>query len=94
MVATRRGKTNSDGAGANTKFNDTDITLIPKLHHKQVEYFESHATKPLEWRQAQLKALYNLLQDNRDEWADALNVDLGKHKIEVGHSDPPPRARP
>lgn len=84
MVATRRGgASKNDGPSATNVSDDTSLAVIPKLHQKQVSYFERHATRPLEWRKAQLQALYNAVQDNRDDWTDALNTDLGKNKIEA-----------
>nr|WP_281287859.1 aldehyde dehydrogenase family protein [Humibacillus xanthopallidus] len=40
--------------------------------------FDSGRTKPYAWREAQLKALRELLIDNHDEIAQALDADLGK----------------
>ena len=79
MVVTRRaGKGTSDSQGN----GETSISAIPTIWQKQQDYFDSGATRGLLWRQTQLKAIYNLLQDNVKDWQEALKEDLGKHNTE------------
>jgi aldehyde dehydrogenase (NAD+) len=41
-------------------------------------YFQSGATKTIEWRLSQLKAIHDLLVNHEQELADAVHKDLGK----------------
>lgn len=66
--------------------------------------FESGRTRPLSWRQSQLRGLLRLLADKEEEAFRALHADLGKHRAEAYRDEvlPPssqlhrrtPRAQP
>ena len=45
--------------------------------------FESGRTRPLAWRQSQLRGLLRLLGDKEEEAFRALHDDLGKHRAEA-----------
>ena len=83
MVATRRAKAGGSNTGGENNAGDTDLSVIPKLHQRQEKYYETGATRSLQWRKTQLQALYSMLQDNTEAWKEALRSDLGKNNIEV-----------
>lgn len=45
--------------------------------------FRTGKTRPIEWRLKQLNGLVNFLQENKEEIAQALKIDLGKSKFEA-----------
>ncbi len=53
----------------------SDVTVVVNRARRA---FDSGRTKPLAWREAQLRALRSLLVDHEGELADALAADLGK----------------
>ena len=54
------------------------LTHISKVVQQRRSYFEANATKPLAWREAQLKALKRLLVEQEDAIHEALQKDLCK----------------
>ncbi|MHA7269170.1 aldehyde dehydrogenase family protein [Arthrobacter sp. HLT1-20] len=47
------------------------------------QLFNTGATKPLDWRLAQLTAMNQMLLDHKDDFTGALAADLGKHPAEA-----------
>ncbi|XP_052191262.1 aldehyde dehydrogenase family 3 member F1 [Diospyros lotus] len=47
------------------------------------ETFRSGATKGVDWRKAQLRAVLKLIDEREDEIVGALGQDLGKHAVEI-----------
>lgn len=45
--------------------------------------FDSGITKKLQWRREQLYQLGKLLQDNEDRLVKAINIDVGKPRLEA-----------
>jgi aldehyde dehydrogenase (NAD+) len=52
--------------------------------------FESGRTRPLAWRQSQLRGLLRLLAEKEEEAFRALHDDLGKHRAEAYRDEVPP----
>ena len=46
-------------------------------------YFNTGDTKSYEWRVQQLQGLLRFLKDTAQNWADAVQKDLGQHKFEI-----------
>ena len=69
----------SEGSEGSTGSNRSDVSsaVSSVVAHARAT-FDSGRTKPYAWREAQLKALRELLIDNHDEIAKALDADLGK----------------
>ena len=61
----------------------TATTPIEKTVAAARHLFGTGATRPLSWRLAQLKAMNRMLLDHRDDFAQALAADLGKHPSEA-----------
>lgn len=47
------------------------------------QFFNTGASKPLEWRLAQLTAMNQMLLEHKDDFTSALAADLGKHPAEA-----------
>lgn len=63
---------------------DTTVTAtIETTVEEARKLFNTGATKPLEWRLRQLKAMNAMLVENKDQFAAALAADLGKHPAEA-----------
>ena len=56
---------------------------MEELVELQRHYFNSNATKPVDFRIAQLKKLHDLLKSNEDLLFDAIRQDYGKSKFET-----------
>lgn len=64
-------------------FTPTPIGDIPAIHKRITSKFHSHATRPLEYRLKQLRALYWCMKDNEPAILEACKLDLGKSAYEV-----------
>lgn len=58
----------------------TRLDEIPKKVAQLRAYFRTGATKPFEWRRAQLRALGHMLTENQTAFEEALYKDLKKVK--------------
>ncbi|KAE8769087.1 Aldehyde dehydrogenase family 3 member F1 [Hordeum vulgare] len=59
---------------------------LPALQRRLGELratFEGGRTRPLSWRQSQMRALLRLLADKEEDAFRALHADLGKHRTEA-----------
>ncbi|KAL1583734.1 hypothetical protein WHR41_07535 [Cladosporium halotolerans] len=64
-------------------FTNTPVDSIPAIHARVANKFHSHATRPIEYRQKQLRALYWGLKDEEPALLEALKLDLGKSAYEA-----------
>ncbi|KAH8813620.1 aldehyde dehydrogenase [Flagelloscypha sp. PMI_526] len=64
-------------------YANTPLDEIPQIRLDLRKTFASGKTRSLEWRKHQLYQLARMVQDNADEFADAIFRDLGKPKQEV-----------
>lgn len=54
----------------------TQLDEIPGIVQRLHSHFKTGATKPLEWRRAQLRALDRMLMENQTVFEEALHKDL------------------
>ena len=64
-------------------FANTSVDSIPAIHKRIANKFHTHTTRPLEYRQKQLRALYWGLKDEEPALLEALKLDLGKSAYEA-----------
>lgn len=64
-------------------FTHTPVDSIPAVHDRITAKFHTHATRPLEYRQKQLRSLYWGLKDEEPALLEALKLDLGKSAYEA-----------
>jgi beta-apo-4'-carotenal oxygenase len=64
-------------------FTHTAVDSIPHIHTRITNKFHTHTTRPLEYRQKQLRALYWGLKDEEPALLEALKLDLGKSAYEA-----------
>lgn len=64
-------------------FTNTPVDSIPAIHQRITSKFHSHSTRPLEYRQKQLRSLYWGLKDEEPALLEALKLDLGKSAYEA-----------
>ena len=64
-------------------FTNTPVESIPAIHERIASKFHSHTTRPLEYRQKQLRSLYWGLKDEEPALLEALKLDLGKSAYEA-----------
>lgn len=64
-------------------FTHTPTDDIPSIHSRVVNKFHSHSTRPLEYRQKQLRSLYWALKDAEPALLEACKADLGKSAYEA-----------
>ena len=69
----------SAAPASNARAAETEVTQVVARARRT---FDSGATKPREWRVAQLRALRRLLVENEQQIAEALHADLGKNATE------------
>lgn len=62
--------------------SNPETPSIPETLRELRATFDANVTKPLRWRLEQLDALERMLREREHEFADALEVDLGKSPIE------------
>ncbi len=60
----------------------TDVSLIPAMVDRARAAFRAGATRPLAWREGQLKAMIAMLEENESDFSEALRHDLGKPMVE------------
>lgn len=60
----------------------TDVSLIPAMVDRVRATYRSGKTRPLAWRERQLKLLIAMLEENEKAFSDALRHDLGKPTAE------------
>ncbi|PKY37626.1 aldehyde dehydrogenase 3 family, member D1 [Rhizophagus irregularis] len=60
----------------------TDVSEFPQIIEELQSSFSNNLTRPLNYRKKQLEQLYNLLDENEQEFCEALYNDLHKHKTE------------
>lgn len=60
----------------------TDVSLIPAMVDRVRATYRSGKTRPLAWRERQLKSLIAMLEENEKAFSDALRHDLGKPTAE------------
>jgi aldehyde dehydrogenase (NAD+) len=60
----------------------TDVANIPAMVAGLRATYRTGATRPLEWRRAQLQQMIRMLEENEAAFSDALRVDLGKPAVE------------
>jgi aldehyde dehydrogenase (NAD+) len=65
----------------------TDVERIPEIVARLRETFRSGRTRPLEWRETQLRRLGELLSRHGDELVAALQADLRKPDLEAWMAD-------
>ena len=65
----------------------TDVERIPEIVARLRETFRDRRTKPLEWREEQLRRLGELLSRHGDELVAALQADLRKPSLEAWMAD-------
>jgi acyl-CoA reductase-like NAD-dependent aldehyde dehydrogenase len=61
----------------------TPLEDIPGIHKTLKDTFRSGKLRTLSFRQAQLAQLAYLLQDNYEDFQNALSQDFGKHRLEA-----------
>ncbi|MCP4004249.1 MAG: aldehyde dehydrogenase family protein [bacterium] len=61
----------------------TEIDSIPQCVARLRRAFDSGRTRPLAWREAQLKALIALCKEHKQEFLEALRADFGKPPFEA-----------
>ena len=64
-------------------FTHTPTDDISAIHNRVVNKFHSHATRPLAYRQKQLRSLYWALKDTEPTILEACKADLGKSAYEA-----------
>ena len=74
-------------SAASTPPPRTDVERIPEIVAHLRETFRSGRTRPLEWRETQLRRLGELLSRHGDELAAALQADLRKPDLEAWMAD-------
>ena len=65
----------------------TDISTIAGIVAHLRSTYNSRVTRPLDWRRQQLQAMINMLEENEDEFLEALKIDLGKPTAEAFITD-------
>ncbi len=65
----------------------TDISTIAGIVAHLRSTYNSRLTRPLDWRRQQLQAMINMLEENEDEFLEALKIDLGKPTAEAFITD-------
>lgn len=60
---------------------ELSIDDIPQAVKSLREEFATHKTKTYEWRIAQLRALHNMITENRQALIEAVQNDLGKKVV-------------
>ncbi|THH11294.1 hypothetical protein EW146_g8099 [Bondarzewia mesenterica] len=65
----------------------TPLEEIVKIHEKVKATFASGVTRPIAWRRQQLYQLGKLLQENEARLVEAINIDVGKPKLEATVGD-------
>jgi aldehyde dehydrogenase (NAD+) len=65
----------------------TDLAGIPETVARLRNSFESGRTRPLEWRQQQLRRLHAMMSENGDDLVAALQADLRKPELEAWAAD-------
>jgi aldehyde dehydrogenase (NAD+) len=60
-----------------------DFGALIARHRK---YFLSGKTRPVEWREAQLDALYAMMTERAGDFFDALWKDLRRKRVDAGRS--------
>ena len=61
----------------------TDISSIAGIVANLRSTYNSRITRPLDWRRQQLQAMINMLEENEEEFLEALKIDLGKPTAEA-----------
>ncbi|KAF8881169.1 aldehyde dehydrogenase [Gymnopilus junonius] len=61
----------------------TPLSEIPTIYEDLQKTFRTGLTKPIAWRRRQLLQLARFAKENADALANAIRLDLGKHKQEV-----------
>ena len=64
-------------------FTATPVENIPDIHQRVVDKFQSHTTRPIEYRLKQLRSLYWGLKDEEPALLEACKLDLGKSAYEA-----------
>ncbi|KAF2861356.1 aldehyde dehydrogenase [Piedraia hortae CBS 480.64] len=64
-------------------FTPTPVEDVPTIHRRVVNKFNSHVTRSVPWRLAQLKALYWALKDSEVAMMEACKLDLNKGAYET-----------
>ena len=64
-------------------FKHTSIDDIPSIHARVTDKFHTHATRPIAYRQQQLRSLYWGLKDAEPALLEACKFDLGKSNYEA-----------
>jgi aldehyde dehydrogenase (NAD+) len=65
----------------------TDISTIAGIVAHLRNTYNSRVTRPLDWRRQQLQAMINMLEENEEEFLEALKIDLGKPTAEAFITD-------
>ena len=74
-------------AAASNPSPHTELDRIPADVARLRASFDAGRTRPLAWREAQLKALHAMCREQVDAFADALQADFGKPRFEGRTSD-------
>ena len=56
---------------------------VPKIVEELREYFNTKATRSIEWRKKQLNGLVRCLDEHKEDWCKAMNDDMGSHFYEA-----------
>lgn len=75
--ATPATTTATAAAAAPVTLQCTPVKDIPGIVQQARDFFDSDATKPLDWRKQQLRALYNMVKENEEALKQAERSDLG-----------------
>ncbi|THH09815.1 hypothetical protein EW146_g8575 [Bondarzewia mesenterica] len=70
-----------------SQLKHTPLEEISKIHERVKATFASGVTRPIAWRRQQLYQLGKMLQENEERLVKAINVDIGKPKLEATIAD-------